>query len=133
MRILVAISLVALFSQTSGDGTESLHRRGPRGLEGWTISDPIPNEHAMPRTLVIARDGDLLDRIDGRPLIFTWMFQDDGAHVAYSTGPLRSEELCFLIDTATGKEVAHYDCFHDPVAPTAPPWVKLLKQRELGQ
>ena len=86
----------------------------------------------MPRTLVIARDGHVLHRIDGRPLIFTWMFQDDGAHIAYSTGPLHSEELCVLMDTSTGKELGNYDCFLDPAGPAAPLWVKLLMKRQLG-
>ena len=86
----------------------------------------------MPRTLVIARNGRVLHRIEGRPLIFSWMFQDDGAHLAYSTGPLHSEELCVFVDNASGKELAAYDCFSEPLAPTAPTWVKLLKQRGLG-
>ena len=132
MRILLTLSLVALLAQTSATGTESPHRSGPHGLEGWTINYPIPNYDTMPRTLVIARNGRVLHRIDGRPLIFTWMFQENGAHVAYSTGPLHSVETCILVDTKSGKEVDDYNCFPEPLASTAPTWVKLLKQREFG-
>ena len=132
MQILLTVSLAALLFQATTAGTESPHRRGPHGLQGWTINYPIPNYDSMPRTLVIAHGGHILHRVEGRPLIFTWMFQDDGARVAYSTGPLHFEELCVLIDTATGKELANYDCFHDPAGAAAPAWVKLLEQRELG-
>ena len=132
MRVLLTLSFIPLLAQTPTGGTESPHRSGPRRLEGWTINYPIPNYDSMPRTLAIARGGHVLHHIEGRPLIFTWMFQDDGAHVAYSTGPLHSEELCVLIDTETGKELADYNCFPEPLPATAPSWASLLKQRELG-
>jgi hypothetical protein len=131
MRILLTISLMALLAPAYGGGTESPHRPGPHGLEGWTIDYPTPKGGPMPRTLVIARNGHVLHRITAPALLFIWMFQDDGAHVAYSTGPQHFVEACILVDTASGKELADYDCFHDPVASTAPSWVKLLKQREL--
>ena len=93
MRIFIAISLVALLPQASGERHRVIASPRPRRLEGWTISYPIRSYHAMPRTLVIARDGDLLDRIDGRPLIFTWMQRELG-------------------DSATGR--------HRDVSPTIP-------------
>jgi hypothetical protein len=130
MPTLLTLSLAALLAQVPPGCRESPHITGPDGLAGWTINCPIPNYDSIAATLVITRDTRELYRIDGRPLIFTWMFQDRGAHIAYSTGPLHFEELCVLADTTTGKQLASYDCFHEPIAATAPAWVKQLMQLE---
>ena len=34
---------------------------------------------------------------------------------------------CRLVEIATGKEIARYDCFHNPLPADAPTWVKLLE------
>jgi hypothetical protein len=108
--------------------TESQHRRGPDGLEGWTLSYAIPG-HASdryPEALVIARHGRVVRRISGAPFVWNWIFWAEGRQIAYETGPLHFGMLCTLADLATGRELASYDCFHELPA-NAPEWEKALQ------
>src|SRR5579862_2067480 len=89
--VILAISL-PLISQTKDKPTESEHRTGPRGLEGWTLDSPLPDsnygDERFAFTLVLARNGYRFRCIEGVPIIWKWMFWADGRQVAYETGPL---------------------------------------------
>lgn len=108
--------------------TPSAHRTGPKGLEGWTLESPIPNDPKgkYSFTLVIARDGRELRRFNGDVFVWKWMFVNDGQTIAYESGPLHFSLSCILADVKTGRELAHYDCNHE-LPDGAPKWVKALE------
>lgn len=108
--------------------TPSVHRAGPRGLEGWTLDGPIPDgpEGNYPFTLVIARNGREIRRFDGSAFVWKWMFVADGKQVAYESGPLHFSMTCILADIQTGRELATYDCWQELPA-DAPEWVQALE------
>jgi hypothetical protein len=108
--------------------TPSEHRAGPNGLEGWTLSSPIPDnpQEKYPFTLVIARKGRTIRRIDGNAFVWRWIFWNNGRQVAYESGPLHFGLQCTLESVATGKQLASYDCFHG-IPDDAPNWLKALE------
>jgi hypothetical protein len=108
--------------------TPSSHRTGPNGLEGWTLDFPIPDHpgETFPFTLVIARNGHVVRKIDGDPFVWQWMFWNGGRQVAYESGPLHFGLQCTLVSLANGKQLASYDCFHG-VPDNAPGWLKTLE------
>jgi len=122
--LLLAAAVLARSQTTpvTGKPTESVHRKGPDGLEGWTLGYAVPGlTGTYSEALVIARNGHILRKIDGHPFIWRWTFID-GARIAYETGPLHFSDECFLIDLTTGKSIANYDCYH--WQPSKPPsWV----------
>ena len=67
-----------LFAQASDKPEESKHRTGPHGLEGWTLDSPAPDsgygDERFAYTLVLARNGRVLQRIEGDPIIWSWTF-----------------------------------------------------------
>jgi hypothetical protein len=87
--------------------TESKHRKGPHGLEGWTLSAPIEGIYGghepLPFSLVIARNGRILHRFRSGPFVRNWIFWNDGKQVAYEAGPLHFSLSCVLADVATGR------------------------------
>jgi hypothetical protein len=114
--------------RTTDKPTESEHRRGPKGLEGWTLNSTIPDHpnEKYPFTLVIARHGRIVQRIDGDPFVWKWIFWDGARKVAYETGSLHFNLQCNLADIATGRRLASYDCFHG-VPDNAPDWLQTLE------
>jgi hypothetical protein len=126
---------IPLFAQTTvkqtGDEkpTESEHIHGPDGLEGWTLSWPLPDQpnERFPGRLLIARNGRILRQIDGDGLIWKWMFWANGRQVAYESGPLHFSMDCVLYDLAKGREVSRIDCYHELPA-RVPDWVSVLAQ-----
>ena len=77
-KVLGSIAILAisppLVSQTKDKPTESEHRTGPHGVEGWTLEYSLPDsnygdEH-FAFTLVLARNGHRLRRIEGKPIIW---------------------------------------------------------------
>jgi hypothetical protein len=108
--------------------TESQHRCGPDGLEGWTLNYTIPDRPGQqyPEVLVLARRGRIIRRITGSPFVWNWIFWAGGQQIAYETGPLHFGMLCTLADIPTGRELANYDCFHGLPA-SAPEWEKALQ------
>ena len=112
--------------------TESEHTKGPHGLEGWTLNSPVPGsnygDQRFAFTLVLARNGRLLHRVQGDPIIWNWMFWSDGRQVAYETGPFHFSMSCVLIDTASGRRVDMIDCWQELHA-DAPDWAKALEKR----
>ena len=128
MRTLLTLYLAASLTQTPVVGTESPHRHGPHGLEGWIVNETSPEYGPLPHTLVIAKDGRILYRITGTWIISGWMFQQDGAQIAYSTGPLHfGDDVCVLMDTKTGREIARrFDCSNTKDVPNIPAWVEDL-------
>lgn len=107
---------------------ESEHRSGPNGLEGWTLNWPIPDRpnERFPTTLVIARNGHVIRRIEGDAFVWNWIFWADGKQVAYESGPLHFGLSCILADVKTGRRVASYDCFHG-IPDDAHDWLKALE------
>jgi len=113
---------------TQEQPTESPHRNGPDGLEGWTLNYTIPERpgEQYPEVLVLARRGRIIRRIPGSPFVWNWIFWAGGRQIAYETGPLHFGMRCTLADIPTGRELASYDCFHELPA-DAPEWEKALQ------
>ena len=130
--LLVSISACPQSAPRTEQPQESEHRSGPDGLEGWTLNDTIPDgptersTESYPFTLVLARHGHIIRRIEGSPFVWNWIFWAGGKQIAYEAGPLHFGMLCTLADIATGRELAHYDCFHELPA-DAPDWEKALE------
>lgn len=80
----------------------------------------------LAEVLVISRKGKKVWRIQGSPLIGNWKFESNGKFVAYETGPLHWSQTCELFDLESGKSVASYDCYHEPLT-NPPQWVEELK------
>lgn len=129
MRMAVWALFLLPWLQGPKEPVASPHHRGPGNLEGWTLKWTVPevDEGPLPRTLVIARSGKVLRKIEGDGFVWAWMFQNRGTQVAIETGPMHFSLACRLYDVASGRELADFDCFHDPTPATAPPWVKRLK------
>ena len=115
-------------TQTTERPTESEHRTGPNGLEGWTLNYPFPDrpEDRYPRILVLSQHGRIIHRFIGRAYIWQWMFWANGRQVAYEDGPPHFSMRCVLADIATGRELASVDCFRE-VSVNAPRWLKALQ------
>jgi hypothetical protein len=132
-RLLVVIATLACASQLPAQSNEkpkeSEHMRGPNGLEGWTLNGPLPDRpnEEFPFTLVIARNGRVIRKIEGGAFIWNWIFWSDGKQVGYESGPLHFSLQCTLADIRTGKEVSSYDCFHG-IPADAPDWLQALEQ-----
>jgi hypothetical protein len=114
--------------QTPTEQIPSEHKSGPNGLEGWTLSGPIDDQsdEKYPFTLILARNGQVIRRIDGDPFVWKWMFLEDGRRVAYESGPLHFSMTCILAEVNTGRKLAAYDCFRE-LPSKAPAWVKTLE------
>ncbi len=128
--VLVLAVAVSLWAQNKSKPTESAHVRGPSGLEGWTLESPVPDsgygDEKFAFTLVIARGGRVVRRIDGDPMIWRWIFWDGGRRVAYESGPFHFGMTCVLVDVKTGRRAGSVDCYHELPA-DAPDWVKALE------
>ena len=111
--------------------TKSDYIRGPYGLEGWTMNWPLKDsdeQEPYPLVLEIARDGREVQRIDGHPFIWKWMFWSDGRQVAFESGPRHFAMGCFLVDVETGHQLAVFDCEYTDLPKDAPEWLKALVQ-----
>ncbi len=132
--LFVAVAIVAgtvsLWAQNKDKPTESAHVRGPDGLEAWTLESPVPDsgygDERFAFTLLIARDGHVVRRIDGDPIIWRWIFWKDGSRVAYETGPFHFGVTCVLVDVKTGRRMGSVDCYHD-LPKDVPDWVTALE------
>ncbi|MFZ0394459.1 MAG: hypothetical protein WCF17_22630 [Terracidiphilus sp.] len=129
--LIFAGVLLAGAAQAADDRpVQSPHIAGPHGLEGWTLNWPLPdNQNAgerYPSTLVIARNGKVLRKIEGGGFVWNWIFWDDGRKVAYESGPLHFGLACNLYDLAKGRDVASFDCFHG-IPDNAPAWLQALE------
>jgi hypothetical protein len=127
--LLFAVAGSVQVSPQPEQPTQSEHRAGPDGLEGWTLNYTIPDRpnERFPMNLVIARKGQVLRRIEGNGFVWNWIFWANGTQVAYESGPLHFGLQCALADVHTGKRVANYDCFHG-VPNDAPAWLKALEK-----
>jgi hypothetical protein len=107
---------------------ESEHRKGPNGWEGWTLLYSIPEDQSQKFafTLVLARNGKVVRRIDGDPFVWNWMFWADGKQVAYESGPLHFGMSCILADIQTGRQLGIVDCYHE-LPDDAPDWAVKLE------
>ena len=115
----------------SGPAVEGDHRKGPDGLEGWTLNYTLPKFRypidQWPLTLVIARNGAVIGRIQGDPFVWKWRFLANGREIAYEAGPPHGSLGCNLVETSTGHRLGTYDCFHTPLPDDAPKWVHELE------
>ena len=124
----IALTVFLGFTETRLPAqTESPHRKGPHGLEGWTLLVPIENQGDVPMTLVIAQNHRVVRKFAGDLTLGEWIFLSGGRQVAYESGPLHFSLTCILADIRTGKEEARFDCFQDPLPQNAPAWVKQLE------
>jgi hypothetical protein len=138
MRIAFRITLLVLLlspcfavsqsSSSADQAVESEHRRGPDGLEGWTLNESVPDRpnEKFPMTLVIARKGRVIRKFDGSAFVWKWIFWDRGRSVAYEAGPFHFGLACILADVKTGKQLANFDCFHG-IPDDAPAWLNALE------
>jgi hypothetical protein len=128
--LLAGMAVWPQASATDEKPVESEHRRGPEGLEGWTLNSSIPDEapggEKYPFTLVIARNGREIRRIEGDPFVWQWIFWADGKQVAYESGPLHFGMSCILADIETGHQLTTVDCYHE-LPKDAPEWVVKLE------
>lgn len=106
--------------------TESAHRMGPNGLEGWTESYPLADGQSAPANLVIAQRKNVVRRIQGDPFVWGWMFLENGKQVAYETGSLHFSKACRLVDIASGRQLANLDCYRE-LREDAPAWETALQ------
>ena len=134
-RILAVFLIAAAASpqgtriRTADPPKESEHRHGPDGFEGWTLYYAVvghPTDERYPMTLVIARNGHVIQRIDGEPFVWRWIFWAGGRQVAYEAAPFHFGLDCVLADSATGRRLASYDCFHG-LPDHAPDWLEALE------
>jgi hypothetical protein len=136
MRTELAIAILALsgtaapcqLKRGAEKPTESQHRRGPNGWEGWTLNDTLPDRpgETFPVKLVLAHNGRVVRQISDGPFIWRWIFIAGGKQVAYETGPLHFSMTCVLLETQTGKRLADHDCFGE-LPPNAPDWLEQLE------
>ena len=126
--ITVVMLAVAIPQFAEDKPTESEHVRGPNGLEGWTLNSTIPDrpDEKFPFTLVIARNGHIIRKVEGDPFVWNWIFWADGKQVAYESGPLHFGLQCILTNVKTGNEIASFDCFHG-IPDNAPDWLEALE------
>ena len=131
MLRLAAVLAFALFARgVKEKPIQSAHVVGPHGLEGWTESitiDEVANQGPLPVTLVIARHGKVIRRIDGSPFLWQWEFRPGGRQVAFETGPLHFGMTCVLADIKTGKELESVDCYQPPAH--MPSWAEELERQ----
>ena len=80
--------------RTKEKPTESEHVRGPNGLEGWTLERrfriQVYGDEKFAFTLVIARGGRVVRRIDGDPIVWRWIFWEDGRRWLMNRGRFTS-------------------------------------------
>lgn len=116
---------------------ESKHVTGPHGLAGWTLDSSLPDSsygsECFSFTLVLARKGHVIRRRAADPIIWNWIFWDDGRQVAIEEGPLHFGMTCVLEDVETGRTVERFDCYHHPSKDDSPDfhipdWVKALQE-----
>ena len=127
--LFIAVAASAQTPTPPEQPTQSEHRAGADGLEGWTLNYTIPDHpnERFPHTLVIARQGHIIRKIDGDGFVWNWMFWANGKQVAYESGPLHFGLQCNLADVHTGKQLASYDCFHG-IPENAPEWLRALEK-----
>jgi hypothetical protein len=139
LRSLFALFALVLFSvqiacaqkNPAYHPVESEHVAGPHGLEGWTLDSPLPDGQydgeRMPFTLVIARNGKVLRKIDGNAFIWHWIFWNGGQQVAYESGPLHFSLQCELYDLKTGRVLESVDCWQG-IPDNSPAWLAALEK-----
>ena len=130
LRLLPASIVLAITAVAAAQATA--HRRGPDGLEGWLVREPVAsleNQGPLPTSLVIARNGRVIRRLtmhDGGPFYWNFVFLPDGKRVAFEQGSLHFNLTCTLMNIQTGEHIQDYDCFHG-LSATAPQWAKRLE------
>ena len=133
LSLAVAAVGVAQEPQPGVNPSQSAHKPGPDGLEGWTLDWPLAGsgygDERFAFTLIVASYGHIVRRISGDPIIWTWIFWSDGRQVAYETGPFHFSDTCLLIRLSDGRQLDNYDCYHGLPA-DKPDWVRALEKTE---
>jgi hypothetical protein len=102
--------------------------------KGWLIEYPNPDPgqawRRIPGTLIIARRGRIIRRIEATPITFwSWNFWDGGKRVAYQVGSLHGETVCILADVRSGKELDRWSADCQNLPEDAPAWVRAAGDR----
>jgi hypothetical protein len=130
LAVAVATPGWGLGDHCTAKGKAAQHVAGPHGLQGWTIDYAMPDasygDECFSGVLVIARNGHVIRRRMAEPIIWRWIFWNDGKQLAIEEGPLHFGMRCVLEDLKSGRTVATYDCYHDEPK-QMPDWVKALK------
>jgi len=101
--------------------------------KGWRVDVPWPDQEDTSQnwrtigvSVVVARHGRVVRRIDGGVGIWDWDFWNGGRQVAIERGPVHGETGCDLIDIKTGKTVESWpgDCRQISGTDNVPDWVK---------
>jgi hypothetical protein len=129
-QLVLGLLVLMFCTEALGQTTIGDRKTAADGVtKGWLIEypnpDPVQEWRRVAGTLIIARHGRIIRRIEAGPTTFwSWNFWDGGRRVAYQMGPLHGETVCTLTDVRSGKEVAHWssDCRNRPE--DAPAWVK---------
>ena len=132
MHIALILAMLIDGFPTIGKPISSEHRAGPDGVSGWTVNyvvRDVSNQGPLPMRLVIARNRRVIRKIQGLPFVWRWMFLDSGRQVAFEAGPLHFARECVLLDVASGRGIAKFNCNPQPLAADAPQWVKTLEAR----
>ena len=126
---ILASAQTPRFARPDPPPTKDDYIKGPHGLEGWTLNwflKDSDDPDRYPLVLEITKDGRTIQRIEGHPFIWKWMFWSDGRQVAYESGPRHFAMGCVLVDTETGRQIAAFDCEYVDLPKNAPEWLKAL-------
>lgn len=94
---------------------------------GWLAESLVPGStYPISMALVLYRDGRILHTFATGLVFWDWRIEDNGKHVAYSTGPTHGgASECVLVQVSSGNVIAHW-----LVSSTteAPEWAEPLRR-----
>jgi hypothetical protein len=104
-----SVPAVAQTDECTAAPQESNHVSGPHELEGWTLESSAPGSsygnECFSLELVLARNGHVIRRRKAEPIIWKWIFWNDGKELAIEEGPLHFGRWCVLEDLKTGRTI----------------------------
>ncbi len=127
----IVLALAPHLAAGSGSGRREDRRVAPDGVTvGWLVTygnpDPGRDWERIAGTLVIARRGQVVRRIEGASTIRQWTFRHGGSQVVVETGALHGPTQCILTSVRTGRTLAETSGACDAEDEAAPAWVKAL-------
>src|SRR5579875_1521715 len=124
LNIAVAVVLVsgqALWSQAAPRAdtdkpTVSDRKAAADGVtEGWLLDYPWPDQddpsqswRKIAGTLVLARHGKAIRKVQADSTFWNWSFWRGGLEVVYQEGPVHGPTDCVRMDVATGRVLARW-------------------------
>lgn len=110
---------------------ESAQVSGPHGLEGWTLESALPDsqygKECFSATLVLARNGRVIRKIEAGDLIRNWIFWNEGRQVAIEEGVLHFRAEFVLKDVKTGRTIGTCISYHG-LPKDVPDWVTAVAE-----